>query len=192
MVKAGKYVDRTQILSVPPSRIALFFRPPRSGKTLELSMMEYYLDPLHADEYETLFKGLWVDREKEKIEANKGKKIYDLRGKCHVLRLTIPPPRGKNGNPFLVQLDVKINRAISNFIDARRSIKSHPLCNLSAADIINKNNSNDSISALLEAIETNDPGRSILIQVDEADRALNTVMVNAFGELEPKVYICFF
>jgi hypothetical protein len=56
------YIDKTSYLpEIESAGDYLFFiRPRRFGKSLFLSMMEYYYDALYKDRFEELFKGTWV------------------------------------------------------------------------------------------------------------------------------------
>lgn len=59
------YADKTTFLPQLESaeagyRYVLFLRPRRMGKSLLLSMMEHYYDVGRADEFDTLFGGLWI------------------------------------------------------------------------------------------------------------------------------------
>src|SRR5262249_59300525 len=59
------YVDKTPFLPVlerDESGYAylLFLRPRRIGKSLLLSMMEHYYDIGRSEEFDQLFRGLWI------------------------------------------------------------------------------------------------------------------------------------
>ncbi len=59
------YVDKTPFLPVLESREfgsknIIFLRPRRFGKSSLLSMMEHYYDISLSDEYDELFRGLWI------------------------------------------------------------------------------------------------------------------------------------
>lgn len=57
------YIDKTPFLPVierPEIKNAVFLRPRRMGKSALLSMMAHYYDLSRADQFEALFKGLWV------------------------------------------------------------------------------------------------------------------------------------
>src|SRR5262249_22762003 len=57
------YVDKTPFLPVLEDlgpRCLLFLRPRRMGKSLFLSMLEHYYDVGRAEEFDVLFRGLWI------------------------------------------------------------------------------------------------------------------------------------
>lgn len=56
------YVDKTNYLAEIETcgRYLFFIRPRRFGKSLFLSMMEYYYDVLSKDRFDELFKGTWI------------------------------------------------------------------------------------------------------------------------------------
>jgi Predicted AAA-ATPase/PD-(D/E)XK nuclease superfamily len=64
MIRKGNdyYVDKTQYLvEIEKSGRYLFFiRPRRFGKSLFISMMQYYYDVQFKDRFEELFKGTWI------------------------------------------------------------------------------------------------------------------------------------
>ena len=60
-------VDKTQFISdflATRTKVVLFTRPRRFGKTLTLSMMRYFLDIADAEEHRKLFDGLAVSQDK--------------------------------------------------------------------------------------------------------------------------------
>lgn len=57
------YIDKTPFLPAierPEIKNVVFLRPRRMGKSALLSMMAHYYDLSRADQFEALFKGLWV------------------------------------------------------------------------------------------------------------------------------------
>jgi hypothetical protein len=57
------YVDKTPFLPVLEDlgpRYLLFLRPRRMGKSLFVSLLEHYYDAARADQFDALFRGLWI------------------------------------------------------------------------------------------------------------------------------------
>src|SRR5580698_5068234 len=57
------YVDKTPFLPVLEDlgpRCLLFLRPRRMGKSLFVSLLEHYYDVGRAEQFDALFRGLWV------------------------------------------------------------------------------------------------------------------------------------
>ena len=63
------FVDKTMLihefLTKNKEAAVLVLRPRRFGKSLNISMLEYYLSILHNDSYEKLFGGTLIDKHKE-------------------------------------------------------------------------------------------------------------------------------
>lgn len=61
------FVDKTmfiyEFLCTNPGSTELVLRPRRFGKSLNVSMLEYYLSVLHKDSYNELFEGTMIDKE---------------------------------------------------------------------------------------------------------------------------------
>jgi len=59
------YIDRTnyvEMLESIPEKYLLFIRPRRFGKTLFLSVLDYYYNILHADKFDKLFGNLYIGK----------------------------------------------------------------------------------------------------------------------------------
>src|SRR5215468_5290636 len=57
------YVDKTAFLPVLEDlgpRYLLFLRPRRMGKSLLVSLLEHYYDLARAEQFDALFRGLWI------------------------------------------------------------------------------------------------------------------------------------
>ncbi len=57
------FVDKTRFIETIesfPSKYLTFLRPRKFGKSLLVSMLEYYYDLKHADKFERLFKGTYI------------------------------------------------------------------------------------------------------------------------------------
>ena len=61
----GYYVDKTKFIEdllEDLSKVKLFTRPRRFGKTLNLSMLKYFFDVRNAEENRKLFKDLYIEK----------------------------------------------------------------------------------------------------------------------------------
>ena len=61
----GYYVDKTKFIEdllEDLSKVKLFTRPRRFGKTLNLSMLKYFFDVRNAEENKKLFKNLYIEK----------------------------------------------------------------------------------------------------------------------------------
>ena len=83
----GYYVDKTKFIEdllEDLSKVKLFTRPRRFGKTLNLSMLKYFFDVRNAEENRKLFDNLYISKgvkatnEALVEEAKKIMKEYDL------------------------------------------------------------------------------------------------------------------
>lgn len=74
ITKGYYYVDKTLLIKKlldGASMVSLFTRPRRFGKSLNLSMLQYYFEKTEADR-KTLFEGLAISNAGEKYTAHKG------------------------------------------------------------------------------------------------------------------------
>ena len=64
------YVDKTMYLPLleATSKYLFLIRPRRFGKSMFVSMMEAYYDIAKADRFNTLFDGLWIQRNPTPVE----------------------------------------------------------------------------------------------------------------------------
>lgn len=82
------FIDKTKLIEdilQDGSKVTLFTRPRRFGKTLNMSMLQYFWDIQHAEENRTLFQGLYIESSPYFSEQGKYPVIYlsfkDLKSK---------------------------------------------------------------------------------------------------------------
>ncbi len=74
LIKECYYVDKTKLIEELLSEVkgtALFTRPRRFGKTLNMSMLKYFFDIENAEENKKLFNNLYI--EKSPLFSEQGK-----------------------------------------------------------------------------------------------------------------------
>jgi len=156
------YVDKTRFLhevEASPEQL-LLVRPPRFGKSLFLSMMEYYYDLNHKDDFDDLFSGLWIHQN-----------LTSLRSSFHVLKLdlsSIP-----NHGDALKNLTKCIN---GNVVHCCRTY------GLNVESIVDEENASQSLLRLAQKFV----GQNFMILSDEYDRFANELMFQnptAFGKV---------
>ena len=86
------YIDKTSFIEELQQEIGktiLFTRPRRFGKTLNMSMLQYFWDIQHAEENRTLFQGLYIESSPYFSEQGKYPVIFlslkDLKERTWVL-----------------------------------------------------------------------------------------------------------
>lgn len=98
------YVDKTNILSKilcsTSGSTFLFCRPRRFGKSLALSMMDYFLDE-NKSQYKSLFNGLAIEKDKSIIDKHQNK--------YSVIHLNFKDLRGDNYDSLIYGVKNKIS-----------------------------------------------------------------------------------
>ncbi len=66
------YIDKTKFIEVLENRYnyVAFLRPRRFGKSLIISMLEHYYDEYHKNEFDEIFKGLYIDKNPTKFKSS--------------------------------------------------------------------------------------------------------------------------
>ncbi|MBK8664111.1 MAG: AAA family ATPase [Ignavibacteriales bacterium] len=104
------YVDRTSFIrKIEESHNYLFFlRPRRFGKSLTISMLEYYYGIQYKDEFDSMFSGLFIGNPEN---TTKGKNNY------FVLRFDFTGINTSNIDDVLSEFNKKVQNALKTFND---------------------------------------------------------------------------
>ena len=97
------YVDKTKLIEdiiKDGSKVKLFTRPRRFGKTLNMSMLKYFFDVKEADENRMLFDGLYV----------KNSPVFSEQGKYPVIFISM---KGIKGTTWK-EMEKSIRKVLSN------------------------------------------------------------------------------
>ncbi len=160
------FIDKTpyiELLENYSSPYVFFLRPRKFGKSLFVSMLEYYYDLNHADLFEKLFKGTY---------------IYDNptseKNSYLILKLSFSSIRtSEDIKETEKEFETYIKFRLENFIRKYKLEQSLDVKELS----------NQTSSALLEQITNilNANNQKLYLLIDEYDNFLNEILVN-YGE----------
>lgn len=101
LIKNCYYIDKTKLIEdllVEATGVALFTRPRRFGKTLNMSMLKYFFDVENAEENRKLFKNLYIEKSP----------LFSGQGKYPVIFISL-----KDFNPNTAE---EMNEDITDFI----------------------------------------------------------------------------
>jgi len=162
------YVDKTRFLAEieKSGRYLFFIRPRRFGKSLFISMMQYYYDVLCKDRFEELFKGTW---------------IFDLptkeRGNYLVLFLNfseVSPAVDRVEKSFLAL----VGDHVRSFIRKYRSLLSGSEAIDEYYDAIKESRSPPDIIGHLNRL-VKESGQKMYVIIDEYDNFANTILTSS-------------
>lgn len=156
------YVDKTKYLTTLESisdKYLFFLRPRRFGKSLTLSMLEYYYGIQHKDKFEQLFGQYFIGQTEN---------VTPLRNKYMMLRFDFSGVETQNEKEIRGSFNNKISKGISEFISNYggfdRSLIYEFERGLSPADYI---------SSFLTSVSSNPRGSKIYLLIDEYDHFTN-------------------
>ena len=160
------YVDKTryiEFLESMGSQYIFFLRPRRFGKSLFLSMLEYYYDKNHKDKFQNLFKDTYI-----------GQNPTKLQGSYAVLKLNFSEVRS-NGTLNQIQgsFNLNIKSAIRSFY-VKYSEMTGGLEQFKE-DLHNINDATDLISEFISLMSTKHIDYYLLI--DEYDNFANNILI---------------
>lgn len=161
------YVDKTRFIAQLESlgsKFHFLLRPRRFGKSLFISMLEHYYDPVRADQFEELFGDTYI-----------GSHPTALRNNLPVLKLNfsgIPTHTSeeKIEHSFTLVLRAQIGSFFSRYqalISIPQEAREHIITQTTAGDMLN-----------LFSIEMASRGVSFFLLIDEYDNFANNVLVH--------------
>ena len=109
------YVDKTKYIDeliYDGSKVKLFTRPRRFGKTLNMSMLKYFFDIRNNEENRKLFNGLDIEKSK----------YIDEQGKYPTILISLKSIKGNTWNDSLEQLKILIRELYEEFNYIRDSL----------------------------------------------------------------------
>ena len=109
------YVDKTKYIDeliYDGSKVKLFTRPRRFGKTLNMSMLKYFFDIRDNEENRKLFNGLDIEKSK----------YIDEQGKYPTILISLKSIKGNTWNDSLEQLKILIRELYEEFNYIRDSL----------------------------------------------------------------------
>ena len=109
------YFDKTNLIDEvikDGSKVKLFARPRRFGKTLNMSMLKYFFDIRNNEENRKLFNGLDIEKSK----------YIDEQGKYPTILISLKSIKGNTWNDSLEQLKILIRELYEEFNYIRDSL----------------------------------------------------------------------
>lgn len=154
------YIDKTDYipkLETVGSHIFLL-RPRRFGKSLFLSMLEYYYDVAHKDEFDALFGGLYI-----------GKNPTKLRNSYPVLFMDFSGIDTDGGHDAIF---LRINEKVDTYLLSFLRRYAYP--DTAQQEIVAKTSPAAKIERFFDLLE----GQKILFLIDEYDHFANSILAD--------------
>ena len=114
------YVDKTKYIDeliYDGSKVKLFTRPRRFGKTLNMSMLKYFFDIRNNEENRKLFNGLDIEKSK----------YIDEQGKYPTILISLKSIKGNTWNDSLEQIKILIRELYNEFEYIRKVLNESEL-----------------------------------------------------------------
>jgi hypothetical protein len=158
----GYYVDKTSFIHKMeglnfPNLFLL--RPRRFGKSLHLSMLEYYYGIQHRDRFEELFGEYYI---------GKPENITPLRNSYYILKFNFSGIKTDDVNEIFKHFTSEIRGAVDLFIKEYNVVSESD-----REEIYSSNDANTILRNFLFKIRGSDPGVKIYLLIDEYDHFTN-------------------
>lgn len=108
IVTKDYYIDKTKFIEEvlnDGAKAILFTRPRYFGKTLNMSMLEYFFDKKNALENRKLFKGLYIE----------SSSVFSEQGKYPVIFISMKGLTGSTWKEVLREISLKIKELFKNY-----------------------------------------------------------------------------
>ena len=163
------YVDKThyiELLESAPEKYPVILRSRRFGKTLFANMLGYYYDHLHADQFETIFKGTY---------------IYDHPTPKHHAYMIL----SFNFSGINTQTLENANTGFTNEVHSKVKLftgryKQH-FSRDERQQILQRETPNDILNALFDDINEKGLGKCLYVIIDEYDHFANNILSQGKG-----------
>jgi hypothetical protein len=172
------YIDKTNFIAKlcrDSSKVMLFTRPRRFGKTLNLSMLKYFFEQKNAEENSKLFNNLLVAKQPE---------IMAEQGSRPVIFISFKDCNGNNWKETKLLIDCLISSEIIRAFPLLRSEEIHNTHKEILLKLEKKQASIDesinSLALLCELFYKKNEKNKPLILIDEYDVPLRSAWLNGF------------
>jgi tRNA(Ser,Leu) C12 N-acetylase TAN1 len=157
------YVDRTQFIEkIENSNKYLFFlRPRRFGKSLTISMLEYYYGTQYKDEFDSMFSELYIGKPEH---TTKGKNNY------FVLRFDFTGINTTNLDDILSEFNKKIQNGIETFNGYHKFLEKEELSKV-FENIYPSSTFGDYLTKIKLKLD-----KKIMVLIDEYDHFTNDIL----------------
>ena len=109
------YVDKTRLIKdiiKDGSKVKLFTRPRRFGKTLNMSTLKYFFDIREKEKNRELFKGLYIEKSP----------VFSEQGKYPVIFISMKGITAITWEKMIEELKVKISRLFSDYKEMLKNL----------------------------------------------------------------------
>ena len=114
------YIDKTKLIEellLEGSRVTLFTRPRRFGKTLNMSMLRYFFDIKNAENNKNLFKDLHIEKSP----------VFSEQGKYPVIFISMKGLTASTWKEVLKEIRLKIKKLFKDYREIASSLDKYDI-----------------------------------------------------------------
>lgn len=168
------YIDKTKLIDdliKDGSKVKLFTRPRRFGKTLNMSMLSYFFDIVNAEENRKLFKNLYIEKSK----------TFKYQGQYPVIFISLKDLKADNYELLIDNFRILISKLYRNYEFLLENINKYQFSTFEKILMKSSNLSEleDSLLSLMEALYKYYNKKVVLI-IDEYDTPLVSAYTNNY------------
>ena len=170
------YIDKTKLIEellLEGSRVTLFTRPRRFGKTLNMSMLRYFFDIKNAENNKNLFKNLHIEKSP----------VFSEQGKYPVIFISMKGLTASTWKEVLKEISLKIKKLFKDYREIASSLDKYDILDFEKYilenDKLEEADLKKSLQYLTELLHNHYKEKVVLL-IDEYDSPIITAYEKGF------------
>ena len=170
------YIDKTKLIEellLEGSRVTLFTRPRRFGKTLNMSMLRYFFDIKNAENNKNLFKDLHIEKSP----------VFSEQGKYPVIFISMKGLTASTWKEVLKEIRLKIKKLFKDYREIASSLDKYDILDFEKYilenDKLEEADLKKSLQYLTELLHNHYKEKVVLL-IDEYDSPIITAYEKGF------------
>ena len=170
------YIDKTKLIEellLEGSRVTLFTRPRRFGKTLNMSMLRYFFDIKNAENNKNLFKNLHIEKSP----------VFSEQGKYPVIFISMKGLTASTWKEVLKEIRLKIKKLFKDYREIASSLDKYDILDFEKYilenDKLEEADLKKSLQYLTELLHNHYKEKVVLL-IDEYDSPIITAYEKGF------------
>ena len=170
------YIDKTKLIEellLEGSRVTLFTRPRRFGKTLNMSMLRYFFDIKNAENNKNLFKDLHIEKSP----------VFSEQGKYPVIFISMKGLTASTWKEVLKEISLKIKKLFKDYREIASSLDKYDILDFEKYilenDKLEEADLKKSLQYLTELLHNHYKEKVVLL-IDEYDSPIITAYEKGF------------
>ena len=170
------YIDKTKLIEellLEGSRVTLFTRPRRFGKTLNMSMLRYFFDIKNAENNKNLFENLHIEKSP----------VFSEQGKYPVIFISMKGLTASTWKEVLKEISLKIKKLFKDYREIASSLDKYDILDFEKYilenDKLEEADLKKSLQYLTELLHNHYKEKVVLL-IDEYDSPIITAYEKGF------------